>query len=64
MIIKFTAFNGGQEHFKFDTDSLGKGEELEKFLLDTDDGKIYIVPMVMKDKIIHYPLPVLERIHS
>lgn len=63
MIIKFTTFKGGQEYFEFDTDFLEEGEKLERFLLNTDDDrKIYIVPMIVKNKVMHYPLSVLERV--
>ena len=62
MKIHFTAFNNGQEHFVFDTHVLGPGEKLEKFMLNTDDdGKIYIVPMIIKDRNMRYAYPVLEK---
>lgn len=63
MKIKFTAFNGGQEHFEFDVDSLEEGEKLEKFLLSKDEhGKIYVVPMIHYKGNSVYPGPVLEKI--
>lgn len=65
MKIKFTLFNGGQEDYEFDTQSLKKSEKLNKFLINKDEnGKIYIVPMVTFNKYTHYPLSVLEKIPS
>jgi hypothetical protein len=63
MKINFTAFNTGQEDFVFDTKILKDGEKLEKFLLNkNENGKIYIVPMIVKDKYYRYPYDVLEKI--
>jgi hypothetical protein len=65
MKIKFTAFNRGQEHFVFDTDSLKPGEELDNFIIARyENGNIFVVPMIVKDKNTRYPYPVLERVYD
>lgn len=63
MKIQFTLFNNGQEHYEFDTDSLETDEKLYKFLINKDDtGTIYIVPTIVKNGVMYYPKPVLEKI--
>ncbi len=62
MKIKFTVFNGGQEHMEFDLSSLKNNQKLDKFLVNADDKGIYIVPMIVEDDIIRFPLPVLEKV--
>jgi len=63
MKIHFTTFKGGQEQFIFDSKILKKGEKLERFLLNTDDeGKIYIIPMIVQNKYCHYGGQILEKV--
>ncbi len=62
MKIKFTVFNGGQEHMEFDLSSLKNNQKLDKFLVNADDKGIYIVPMIVEDDIIRFQLPVLEKV--
>ncbi len=65
MKIKFTLFNGGQEYYEFDTDSLKPGEEIDRFLINTDEnGKMYILPMICFKKYTRYPTDILDRVHS
>jgi hypothetical protein len=61
MKIKMTIFNGGQEHYEFDTDTLKEGESFDKFLVSKDQNeRIYVVPMIKYGENCYYPGPVLE----
>ena len=62
MKIKFTIFNDGQQHFEFDTNSLDDGEKLDKFIVNSDERGIYIMPMIVKDKTMKYAGQILENI--
>lgn len=62
MLIKFTIFNGCQESYEFNTDTIKGGMILEKFLVNKDKDEIYIVPMLMsKDGTFRHGGAILEK---
>ena len=64
MKINFTIFNDCQEHYEWDSDILGKDEELMKFIISKDpkSGIIDIMPVILYKKIQSYGGPFLTKI--